>query len=106
MHSNCALTYAEKETRCNYQQTTNYHQLHMAISPLGWKIKNILVSDLFLFFVCVCVSSFPHTNDVFILEGFQSHQITMALPLIRHNRTLAGGERRRKSRENTFCIIW
>lgn len=56
MHSNCALTYAEKETRCNYQQTTNYHQLHMAISPLGWKIKIIFVSDLFLFFVCVCVS--------------------------------------------------
>lgn len=85
------------------QLSTN-HQLssallHMAISPVGWEIKNTFVSDLFFFFV---YSSF-HTNDVFILEGFQSNQITMALPLIRHNRTLAGGERRRKSLENTFC---
>lgn len=40
-------------------------------------------------------SSF-HTNDVFILEGFQSNQITMASPLIRHNRTLAGGGKMEK----------
>lgn len=50
------------------------------------------VMMFFLFFFC------------FILEGFQSNQITVVSPLIRHNRTLAGGERwREKSRESAFC---
>lgn len=62
---------------------------------------------LFLFFF-FHVFLFFLRNDVFffffILEGFQSNQITMVSPLIRHNRTLAGGERRRqKSRESAFC---
>lgn len=95
MHANCASTYAVKVTWCNYQQTTNYHQLHMAISPWDGKLNTLLFLIYFFFFV-FGVYSFSHTNDVFIPEGFQSHQITMALPLIRHNRTLAGGERWRK----------
>lgn len=115
MHANCALTYAEKETWCNYQQTTNYHQRGFIwpVPPAGRKIKNTFVSDLFVsfpipFFFFFHVFLFFLRNDVFffffILEGFQSNQITMVSPLIRHNRTLAGGERRRqKSRESAFC---
>lgn len=63
---------------------------------------------LFLFFFFFMYSSFfcvmMFFFFFFILEGFQSNQITMVSPLIRHNRTLAGGERRRqKSRESAFC---
>lgn len=77
--------------------------LHMAISPL-WdgEIKNTFISDVcFSFFT---YSSF-HTNDVFILEGFQSNQITMALPLIRHNRTLAGGVKTGERAGRTHFVI-
>ena len=111
MHANCALTYAERETWCNYQQTTNHHQRGFIwpVPPVGQKIKNTFVSDLFVSFLFACI--FFHRNDVFfcfffcfILEGFQSNQITVVSPLIRHNRTLAGGERwREKSRESAFC---
>lgn len=103
MHANCALTYAETETWCNYQQTTNYHQ-HCYIWPFPpWDAK--LKALLFLIWVFFFMYSYFHTNDVFILEGFQSNQITMVLPLIRHNRAVAGGERRRKSWRTHFVIF-
>lgn len=70
-------------------------------SPVGRKIKNTFVSDLFF---SSTYSSF-HTNDVFILEGFQSNQITIASPLIRHNRTLAGGDREEKAGRTHFVIF-
>ena len=113
MHANCALTYAERETWCNYQQTTNYHQRGFVWPVPLWdrKIKNTFVSDMFFFSLSLPVPFFHvflffRSNDVFlffvffffILEGFQSNQITMVSPLIRHNRTLAGGERRREKK--------
>lgn len=64
------------------QLATN-QQLSSATDGLssGGRIENILVSD-------PCF----YTNDVFILEGFQSNQMTAALILIRLNRTFAGGK--------------
>lgn len=82
----------------------NYHQ-HCYIWPfprVGQKIKNSFVSDLFFF---LSIYSSFHTNDVFILEGFQSNQITMASPLIRHNRTLAEGERQKKTGEHILQYL-
>lgn len=66
------------------------------------KLKTLLF--LICFFFLSIYSSF-HTNDVFILEGFQSNQITMASPLIRHNRTLAEGERQKKTGEHILQYL-
>lgn len=57
---------------------TNY-QLSSATYGLSlWerKLKNKVIFDVF--FMCY----FFQTNDVFVLKGFQSNQITMALVVI------------------------